>query len=170
VQFLLASFYFPEPPCTNFTYYYQSTNYEFYELLWINKLLCGQDKTTVYTPDKNFLVLYIPLKYFTTFCITTIIILWNYYFRNRKGLLDHIQTKKYFGIVTARVFSQRFYSLMKPFFLKSLEQRDTDSLFATIPLWYSLFGVDCTKGVECLCTQFVNCNTGVILSQSTSTW
>jgi len=27
------------------------------------------------------------------------------------------------------------------FFLNSLEQRDTDSLFPTIPLWYSLFGV-----------------------------
>jgi len=27
------------------------------------------------------------------------------------------------------------------FFLNSLEQLDTDSLFATIPLWYSLFGV-----------------------------
>jgi hypothetical protein len=30
---------------------------------------------------------------------------------------------------------------MKPFFFKSLEQRDTDSLIATIPLLYSLFGV-----------------------------
>jgi len=97
-------------------------------------------------------------------------LLWNYYFGNRKGLLDHIQTKKYFGVVTTRVFPQRFYSLMKPLFLKSLEQRDTDSLFATIPLCYSLFGVGCTKGVECLCTQFAKCNTGVILSQGTITW
>jgi len=38
---------------------------------------------------------------------------------------------------------------MKPFFFKSLEQRDTDSMFATIPLSYSLFGVSYTKGVEC---------------------
>jgi len=65
-------------------------------------------------------------------------------------------------------FSPAF--LMTPFFSKSLEQRDTDFLFATIPLCYSLFGVGCTKGVECLCTQFVKCKTGVILSQSTSTW
>ena len=101
------------------------------------------------------------------FCKTTIILLWNYYFGNRKELLDHIQTKKYFGVVTTRVFSQCFYSLMKPFSLNSLEQRDTDSLFATIPLWYSLFGMGCANGVECLCTQFVKCNTGVILSQST---
>jgi len=50
--------------------------------------------------------------------------------------------------MTARVFSQRFYCMMKPFFLKSLEQLDTDSLFATISLFYSLFGVACTKGVE----------------------
>ena len=74
--------------------------------------------------------------------------------------------KKYFWVVTTRVFPQRFYYLMKPFFLKSVEQLDTDSLFATIPLYYSLFGVACTKGVECLCTQSVKCNTGVILSES----
>jgi len=67
---------------------------------------------------------------------------------NRKGLLDHIHTKKYFGVVTARDASQRFCYLMKYFFLKSLEQPDTDFLFATIPLCYSLFGVACTKGVE----------------------
>jgi len=66
-------------------------------------------------------------------------------------------------------FPSVFIILMKHFFLKSLEQLDTDSLFATIPLCYLLFGVACTKGVECLCTQFVRCNTGVILSQSTST-
>ena len=71
----------------------------------------------------------------------TIILLSNYYFGNRKGLLDHTQTKKYFWVVTARVFFQRFYSLMKLFSLNSLEQRDTDSLIATIPLWYLLFGV-----------------------------
>jgi len=136
----------------------------------MNKLLCGQNKTTILTPNNYYLVHYFPLEYFTHFFKTTIIFLWNYYFGNRKGLLYDIQTKKYFGVVTARVFPQRFYSLIKPFFLKSLEQRDTDSLFATIPLCYSLFGVGCTKGVECLCTQFMKCNTGVILSQSTSTW
>jgi len=132
---------------TNFTYYYQSTNYQFYKSMWINKLLCGQDKTTIYTSGNYFLVLYIPLKYFTTFCKTTIIFLWNYYLGNRKVLFDDIQTKKYFGVVTACVFPQRFYSLMKPFFLKSLEQRNTDSLFTTIPLCYSLFGVGCTSGM-----------------------
>jgi len=47
--------------------------------------------------------------------------------------------------VTARVFSQRFFPLKKSFFLNSLEQRDTDSLFATIPLWYSLFGVGISR-------------------------
>ena len=109
-------------------------------------------------------------KVLCTFFKTTIILSSNYHFGNRKGLLDHIQTKKYFGVVIARVFSQRFYSLMKHFFLNSLKQGDMDSLFATIPLWYSFFGVGCAKGVECFCTQFVKCNTGVILSQSTSTW
>jgi len=80
-------------------------------------------------------------KHFTPFFKTTMILLSNYYFGNRKGLLDHIQTQKYFWVVTARVFFKRFYSLMKSFFLNSLEQRDTDSLFVTIPLWYSFFGV-----------------------------
>ena len=86
---------------------------------------------------------YIPLEYFTTFFRTTIVLLSNYmyYFGNRKRLLHHIQTKKYFWIVTARVFFQRFYYLIIFFFLNSLEQRDTDSLIATIPLWYSLSGV-----------------------------
>ena len=64
-------------------------------------------------------------------------------FRKQQKILDHIQTKKYFWVVTARVFFQRFYSLMKLFssFSNSLEERDTDFLIATIPLWYSLFGV-----------------------------
>jgi len=110
-------------------------------LLPINKLLCGQNKTTILTPNNYYLVHSIPLEYFTPFFETTIIILSNYYFGNRKGLLDHIQTKKYFWVVTTRVFFQRFYSLMNFFFLNSLEQRDTDSLIATIPLWYSLSGV-----------------------------
>jgi len=107
----------------------------------MNKLLCGQNKTTILTPNNYFLVHYITLKYFAPFFKTTIILLSNYYFGNRKGRLDHIQTKKYFWVATVRVFFQRFYSLMKSFSLNSLEQRDTDSLFVTVPLWYSLFGV-----------------------------
>ena len=92
--------------------------------------------------------------------------------QKRTTVLDHIQTKKYFWVVTARVFFQRFDSLMNFFFLNSLEQRDTDSLIATIPLWYSLLGVGYVsfEGVEWVCIQFVKCNTGVILSQSTRTW
>jgi len=39
---------------------------------------------------------YFPLEYFTLFFETTIILLSNYCFGNRKGLLDHIQPKKYF--------------------------------------------------------------------------
>jgi len=107
----------------------------------MNKLLCGQNKTTILTPNNYFLVHYITLKYFAPFFKTTIILLSNYYFGNRKGRLDHIQTKKYFWVATVRVFFQRFYSLMKSFSLNSLEQRDTDCLFVTVPLWYSLFGV-----------------------------
>ena len=92
--------------------------------------------------EQQIFVHYIPLECFTLFFKTSIILSSNYSCGNRKGLLDHIQTKKYsVWVVTARVFLQRFYSLMKLFFLNSLEQRDTDSLIATIPLWYSLFGV-----------------------------
>ena len=117
---------------TNSTNYYQLT-----------QLLCGQNKTTILTPNNYFLVHYIPLKYFTPFFKTTIILLSNCYFGNRRGLMDHIQTKNDFWVVTTHVFFQRFYSLMKLFFLNWLEQRDTDSLIliATIPLLYSLFGV-----------------------------
>jgi len=54
---------------------------------------------------------------------------------------------------------------------REIPHRVTDSLFATIPLWYSLFGVGYVSlRVEWLCIQFVKCNTGVILSQSTSAW
>ena len=73
--------------------------------------------------------------------------------------------------MTAHVFPQHFYSLMKPFFLNLLEQRETDSLFATIQLWITCWrGLCVVKDVEWLCIQLVKCNTGVILSQSTSTW
>jgi len=42
----------------------------------------------------------------------------------------------------SQCFFPAFLSFDETFFLNSLEQCDTDSLFATIPLWYSLFGVD----------------------------
>jgi len=48
----------------------------------------------------------------------TIILLSNYYFGNRKGLLDHIQTKKYIWVVTAHVFSPAFLLFDEIFFLK----------------------------------------------------
>ena len=62
----------------------------------------------------------------------------NYYSYTEKLLFN---TLHFTRVVTTRVFFQRFYYLMKLFFFKSLEQRDTDSLIATIPLLYSLFGV-----------------------------
>ena len=62
-------------------------------------------------------------------------------FWKQKRTIGSYTNKKVLWVVTARVFFQRFYSLMKLFFLNSLEQRDTDSVIATIPLWYSLFGV-----------------------------
>jgi len=68
------------------TNYYQLTNYYV-------------DKTKllfILTPNNYFLINYIPSKYFASFFKTTIILLSNYYFGNRKGLLDHIQTNKYF--------------------------------------------------------------------------
>jgi len=91
-------------------------------------------------------------------------------FRKQKRTIVWYTNKKVLWSLNSKCFFPAFLFFDDPFFLKSLEQRDTDSLFATIPLCYSLFGVGCTKGVECLCTQFVKCNTGVILSQSTSTW
>jgi len=75
---------------------FSQKNYYLYKLLPINKLLCGQNKSTILTPNNYYLIHYISLEYFTHFFKTTIILLSNYYFGNRKGLLDHIQTKKYF--------------------------------------------------------------------------
>ena len=96
----------------------------------------------------------LPIKYFAPFFKTTIILLSNYYFGNRKGLLDLIQTKKYFWVVTVRVFFQRFYSLMKSFFLNSLEQRDTVT-FRNCSTVVFAFWRGYVKGVEWLCIQFV---------------
>ena len=42
---------------------------------------------------------------------------------------------------TKQLLFGAFLFFNEPFFLNSLEQRDTDSLIATIPLWCSLFGV-----------------------------
>jgi len=62
-------------------------------------------------------------------------------FWKQKRAIGSYTNKKVLLSGDSPCFFQRFYSLMKPFFLNSLQQRDTDSLFATIPLWYSLFGV-----------------------------
>ena len=126
-------------------------NYHFYtEQLLFGTLLCTR---VLYTFIQNYYYLIIKLQFW-----------------KQKRTIGSYTNKKVLFSRDSPCFSPAFLLLMKPFFFKSLAQLDTDSLFATIPMCYSLFGVACTKVVECLCTQFVKCNTGVILSPSTSTW
>ena len=54
-----------------------NNNYKFYKLLPINKLLCGQNKATILTPNNYYFVHYFPLEYFTPFLKTTTILLSN---------------------------------------------------------------------------------------------
>jgi len=63
-------------------------------------------------------------------------------FWKQKRTIGSYTNKKVLLSGDSPCFFPDFYSLMKLFFsLNSLEQRDTDSLIATIPLWYSFFGV-----------------------------
>jgi len=136
-----------------------------------NKLLNPQNKTTILTPRHNFLIHYIPLKYFTPFL---------------KLLLSHYQTtiletEKDYWIIYKQKSS---FDSWQPVFFSSV----------FIPWWNLFFkltrttcheppfrhystvvfafwrGLCVVKGVEWQRIQFVKCNTGVILSQSTSAW
>jgi len=65
-------------------------NYYFYtEQLLFGTLLCTR---VLYTFIQNYYYLIIKLQFW-----------------KQKRTMDHIQTKKYFSVVTARVFPQRFY-------------------------------------------------------------
>ena len=80
--------------------------------------------TVLYTFFKNYYYLIIKLLFWKqTRTIGS--------YTNKKALLSR----------DSPCFFPAFLFFVKPFSLNSLEQRDTDSLIATIPLWYSLFGV-----------------------------
>jgi len=97
-------------------------NYSFYT----EQLLSGTLYSTkvLYTFFQNYYYLIIKL------------LLWK-----QKRTIGSYTNKKILLSRDSPCFFPAFLFFDEFFSLNSLEQRDTDSLFATVPLWYSLFGV-----------------------------
>ena len=113
----------------NFTSYYQLTNYYVDK----TKLLFLHRGTTLWYITLHSSTLHLVLKLLLSYYQTTIL--------ETERTIGSYTTKKVLLSRDSPCFFPAFLFFVKPFSLNSLEQRDTDSLFATISLWYSLFGV-----------------------------
>ena len=74
---------------------------------------------------------------------------------------SYTNKKRHFWVVTASVFSQRFYSLMKPFFKLTRTACHGIHPFSSL-LRCGWCGLCVVKGVEWLCIQFVNMFSGMM--------